>query len=106
MKEKELRTHATCNLCGNKVMATGLPLFWTLTIERWGIDANAMRRAAGLEMMIGNVAIAKIMGPDEDMAKPMMEPVKVTVCEDCCTGKMTSVAMMAECGKEQEGTPA
>ncbi len=39
MKERELREHATCSLCRQKIGHTGLPLFWVVRIERFGIDA-------------------------------------------------------------------
>ena len=38
MKEAELRRYATCSLCGQKIGHTGLPLFWTVTIERFGVE--------------------------------------------------------------------
>lgn len=97
MKEKELRECATCAVCGKKIGKTGMPMFWRVRIERHGIDGNAMRRQIGLEMMLGSVAIAQAMGPDEDMTTPLMEPVTFTVCEDCCT-KQVCVAELAELG--------
>lgn len=83
-------------------MASGLPLFWRVTVERFGIDMQAVQRQHGLGMMLGNGAIAAIMGPDEDLAKPMMEPKTITVCEDCCT-KMTCVAELGEVGEAVRG---
>lgn len=99
MKEKELRQHATCSLCGNKILASGIPLFYRVTIERFGIDMNAAQRQQGLGMLLGGSgALAMVMGPDEDMAHPMMEPAVLTVCEDCSTAKTHFVAGLAEIG--------
>lgn len=95
MKETELRKHATCSLCGSKVMAGGLPLFWRVTVERFGIDIQAATRQQGLTMTLGHAGLAAVMGPDEDMAKPMMDAVTLTVCEACCTAP-TCVAALAE----------
>ncbi len=98
MKEAELRKHATCALCGNKVLAAGMPLFWRVTVERFGIDLRAIQRQQGLTMMLGgNAAIAAAMGPDEDLAMPIGDAETVTVCEACCT-KTTCVAVLAEVG--------
>jgi hypothetical protein len=72
-----------CAKCGKGVMHTGLPLFWRVTIERYGIDANAVRRQVGLEMMLGSPALAAVMGPDETMAKPVMDDVILILCENC-----------------------
>lgn len=83
MKERELREHATCNVCGRKTLASGLPLFWRVTVERFGVDLHACQRQDGLATFIGSTAIAGVMGPDEDLATPMMAPAKVTVCEPC-----------------------
>ena len=96
MKEKELRQHATCAMCGNKVMATGLPSFWRVTIERFGVDMRAVERQQGLTMMLGGSAVlAAVMGPDDEMARQIVEPVTLTVCENCCT-ENTCVARLAE----------
>lgn len=95
MKEKELREIAKCGLCGLPFGHTGLPLFWRVTIERYGVDAAAVRRQTGLGMMLSSPALAQVMGADEDMAKPMMEPVKLTVCEACATNRSLPVAALA-----------
>lgn len=98
MKEKELRESATCAICGNKIGKCGQPMFWRVRIERHGIDAGAVHRATGLGMMLGG-ALASVMGPDEEMTKPLMDPVTLTVCEGCCTAS-TCVAALAEAGSK------
>jgi len=98
MKEAELRKHAICSMCGNKVMASGSPLFWRVTIERLGIKFGPVQRQQGLTMMLGgSAALAAVMGPDEDLASPVMDTVTLTVCEECCT-KSTCVAALADYG--------
>jgi len=102
MKEAELRKHATCSVCGNRILAAGMPLFWTVRIERHGVKLDAVRRQQGLTMMLGgNAAIAAAMGADEDMTMPMMEPVTATVCDSCGT-EMSCVAALAEVGSNAE----
>jgi hypothetical protein len=84
MKERELRAHATCSICKKKIGHSGVPLFYRLTVEQFGVKLDAVRRQAGLEMMLGgHVAIAQAMGPDEDMAMPVMEKLVLVVCEPC-----------------------
>jgi hypothetical protein len=83
MKQAELRKHVDCTHCGQKVLANGVPLFWRVTVERFGVDLNAIRRAAGFEQMLGSPALAAVMGCDEDMAKPMMDTAVITVCDSC-----------------------
>lgn len=95
MKESELRECATCRRCGNKIMSSGVPLFWRVTIERFGIDLQAATRQQGLSMMLGSPVLAMHMGPDEDLAKPVMEKVKVVLCESCCT-EPVMIAALAE----------
>lgn len=86
MKEKELRACATCALCRKKIGASGMPLFWRVRIERHGIKMDAVKRQAGLEMLLdGHVAIAQAMGADEEMTIPVMDPIEFTVCETCAT---------------------
>lgn len=97
MKELELRAHATCSICRQKIGASGLPLFYRLTVERFGVKLDAVRRQAGLEMMLGgHVAIAQAMGPDEEMAMPVMDRLVLVVCESCSTGSHHCIAALAE----------
>lgn len=84
MKERELREAALCAGCGKNIGASGIPLFYRVTIERFGLDFKACQRQQGLGLMLGgHGGLAMIMGPDEDLAVPMMDPVKVTICELC-----------------------
>ena len=97
MKEDELREHAKCNVCGKGIGASGLPMFWTVRVERHGLKADALQRQTGLTMMLGGHAgLARVMGPDEEMTTPLMDPVELTVCETCGT-RSVCVAMLAEC---------
>lgn len=95
MKEAELRQHATCSLCHKKIGHTGLPLFWRVTVERFGVDLMAVQRQQGLGLMIG-APLAAIMGPDETMAEPVMEAKVLTVCETCACERDLPVAALAE----------
>lgn len=106
MKEKELRTHTVCSICHKKIMHTGLPLFWVVSIERFGIDMKAVGRAQGLQTFFGGttaaVVLANVMGPDEEMTTPMMDKVVLTICEDCSCSQNHCVAAMAEMGRQPE----
>lgn len=105
MKETELRQHANCSLCGKGIMHTGIPLFYLVTVERFGIDMRAAQRQQGLGMLLGSAALATVMGPDEDLAKPVMNPVTLTVCETCSTEKeIHCIAHLPELGPEAEET--
>ena len=96
MKERALREHATCSLCAKRIGDAGLPLFWAVTIERYGIDLRAAQRQDGLAALLGSPALAQAMGPDEDLAMPMMEPAKLTVCERCAVDQQLPIAVLAE----------
>lgn len=83
LREKDLRALATCCACGRKVLATGLPLLYRVTIERFGVDVAAMKRQGGLAAFIGSAAIAGVMGPDLDMAERIGDAVQVAMCDSC-----------------------
>lgn len=95
MKEAELRKYAKCSICGRLIGHTGLPLFWTVRIERFGIDMRAVQRQDGLSAFLGSASLAGVMGPNEDMAQRLMEPVTLSVCETCATDS-ACVAGLAE----------
>jgi hypothetical protein len=87
MKENELRKHTNCSRCGEKILHTGLPFFWTITVNRYGVDMGAVKRNAELAGYFGGghygSVFARVMGPDEDMAEKVMDTVTLTLCEDC-----------------------
>lgn len=98
MKEKELREIAKCVMCGKGVGHTGLPLFWRIRIERYGLNMDAIQRQQGLTMSLGGHAVlAAVMGPQEDMAKKILSK-EITLCEECATEKQTVIAVLAEKG--------
>lgn len=101
MKESELRKHLNCSICNNKILATGIPMFWKVTIERLGIDIAAVQRQQGLTMMLGgNASLAMVMGADEEMTKPISDAVEITVCETCCI-KDICIAHLAELTEDE-----
>ncbi len=84
MKESELRKVAECRICHKKIGPSGIPLFWRIRFERYGLKSDVIQRHQGL---------AAVMGPDEDMAD-RIDSFEITVCETCA-GKNTSVYQMA-----------
>lgn len=102
MKEKELRQHTTCSVCSEKILKSGIPIFYTLRIERHIVDLSAIKRQSGLEMMLNSVALAQVMGPDEDMTKSLMEPLELTICNDCDI-EPVMIAALVEKHQPEEG---
>lgn len=96
MKADELREHATCSICSKPIGHTGLPLFWRATIERFGIDMQAVSRQSGLELMTGNIILAAALGNDKDMASPVMETVVLTFCDSCASRADFPIAHLIE----------
>lgn len=80
MKAKDLRP---CDGCGDVLTSNGVPMFYRARVETMGVNINAVRRQVGLGMMIGNAAIARVMGPDEDMAKPVVPAEDLILCREC-----------------------
>jgi len=102
MKENELRELATCAWCHRGIGKSGIPLFWTLELERHMIDLAAVQRQSGLAMMLGgNGLLAGVMGPDDDMTKSVMEPLKISICDECAMGQVV-VAELAERHSDKE----
>jgi hypothetical protein len=65
------------------IEASGLPLFYVVTVERFGVDLDALRRLFALTDIVGSPAVASVFSPDREFARPMMEATKLTVCEVC-----------------------
>lgn len=96
MKAKELREAAICAHCKRPFGHTQYPLFWRITIERLGVDMPAIQRQDGLAMVLGgNAALADVMGPDEDLTRPMQEPVTITLCQQCALSEPVLIGVLA-----------
>lgn len=96
MKELQLRQHTTCDVCNRKVAATGFPIFWTVTVDRWVVDVNACRRQDGLAALLGNTQLAQVMSPDETLAKQLLVPTTLTVCDACAIDQSLLMAALAK----------
>jgi hypothetical protein len=58
-----------CAMCGEGMMKGNVPAFYRFKIEYLAVNLPAVHRAIGLEMAMGNAALAAVMGPGEDLAK-------------------------------------
>lgn len=95
MKERELRAAAICGVCRQKFGSSGLPVFYRITIARYGVDRGPLMRQTALEMMMGgHVDLAQALSPDEDMTVTLQEPATITVCETCAAER-TNVHRLA-----------
>ncbi len=83
MKEDELREAAICGLCENGIGGSKVPFFMRVTIKRYGLNARSLMGQQGLTMQLcGNGHLARIMGPNDDMAE-IIDENTITVCYNC-----------------------
>ena len=104
IKQKDLRK---CANCSKGVMHTGLPLFYRVTVQRYGVDLSAVQAQHGLELIMRSPALAQVLGPDRDIASPLSELTDVFICEECST-KDLMIAMLPElapAGGEESEAP-
>lgn len=81
MKQADLKK---CVRCNKGVMHNGCPIFYRVIVGRMVVNLPAVERQHGLELMLGrNAALAAVMGTNEDLAKPLGDPITVLVCQDC-----------------------
>lgn len=93
MKRAELVRIARCATCRRRIGEASFPTFYRLTLERHGLHLPALMRAHGEDLMMG--PLAGVLGADEDLTVRVMDPVSITICEDCST-KPFLVAALAE----------
>lgn len=92
MKQADLKP---CACCGKGIMHAGTPVFYRVKIESLCVDVGAVKRQHGLEMMMGNAAIAFHMGPQEDLAK-VIDQREALICLQCATEERLPLAMLLE----------
>ncbi len=93
MKERELSKLIVCSCCNQPVTHTKVPLFWKVKVERFGINLKAVERQLALGTFMGSSALASVMGPDEDLAMPVMEPKEISLCEECALRFPVAIAL-------------
>lgn len=94
-----------CANCGKGVAHTGLPLFWVVEIQRFGIDAQAVQRQHGMEQFFGGnrpgaVALADVFNDGAPLASPINDKVKILLCETCVLDHLP-VAALDEAERER-----
>jgi hypothetical protein len=80
MREAELRKRAECSMCREKI-GKGIA-FYTIEAKRYIFDQVAMQRRHGLDLMMGNAALASVFSPDEELAVEMGAS-SLTLCMTC-----------------------
>lgn len=82
LKRSQIEKVIRCIRCGKKL---GHALtFMVLRLDRFMFNHRAIQRQHGLELVVGNAAIAQALGPDEELAVAIVDrPVEVGVCQDC-----------------------
>lgn len=73
-----------CKICGKGLAHAGIPIFYQVKIQTFGLDRRAIETQRGLEMMLGDAApLARVFAPDPHIAKPVGEESTVLVCQSC-----------------------
>lgn len=94
MKSSEL---TKCRVCESPL---GSISFRRVTIEHCIVNTGAVRREAGLAMMMGSDVLAWAIGPDEDVAV-VVGTVTGIVCDRCyCRASLGEIA--EQIGKTEE----
>ena len=93
MKRDEI---TACYLCGGPTA----PSFYQIRAQHYVYNPDAVRRSAGMEMMMGNAMLAHIMGPNEDLATLIETTGPVNVCLQCSAD--LRVADLVEKGEKND----
>jgi hypothetical protein len=65
------------------MMHAGHILFCRISIERLGVRMDRVKRAHGMELLVGNPTLANIMGQDENLAEVLDCQKDLLVCGKC-----------------------
>ena len=74
-----------CIGCNKGVAHDGEITFYRISFDIMMFNAAAIKRQHGLEMMVGSAMIASIMGPNEDLAVALGQPIHALVCDGCAS---------------------
>lgn len=71
-----------CCHCHKGVCEGGQLMSMRIRMTRLVANLGAIRQLAGLEIVL-NPYLASVMGPDEELLKPLAEEVELFVCDRC-----------------------
>lgn len=97
----KLREFEKCASCGRGMAAAGIH-FYRVEVEQLVLDQPAIQRQHGLEMMLGDAALASALGPDEDLAVSVGKGQGL-LCAEC--GLRMPAAVMLEAATSCDGEP-
>lgn len=73
-----------CDACAKPI---GL-VFFRVNVQRFVVDASAVREAAGLETMLGSPTLAEVMGSGRPLAQEL-DGSTLILCQDCARDPIT-----------------
>ncbi len=82
-----------CVCCGKGVGSS--IYFYRATIEHHVLNTRAIQRQHGLEQMVGNAAIAAVMGPDDHLSA-VVSSRTVLICAECSMATLHLAGMAYE----------
>ncbi len=71
------------------------PQFVIVRVRNMLVDTAAVQRQHGMELMVGNAAIAQVMGVDADLAVEMGS-TEVWLCQECAAERQLSAFQLME----------
>jgi len=80
--EEELIKLGKCLICGRALLEKEI-IFYRVSVEMCGFDAQAIKQRVGLEMMLGSGPLARVMGPTDALARVVSGPAKVAIHQSC-----------------------
>jgi hypothetical protein len=97
IKEAELDRLGPCAICRKPLLGNGDVSFYRVQLTRAIFERRAIEKRVGLQMMIGSGAIARVLGPDEDLAVILDGPHEVAVHESCADiGHLLAIVPLPE----------
>ena len=94
-----------CLKCGRQVGQANPLLFFRVTVQRMMFDHRAIQQTAGLELILRSPKLADVFAPDNDLAKPLGEPEKFLLCDECAMSSYP-VAVLEELAANRRNSDA
>lgn len=102
LKEDDLQKLGPCIICNQQLINSTNLTFYKIEVSRGILNIDAIRRRVGAGMLMTN-AIARILGPNEDLAKVFDGPHQLVIHEECAL-KTHHPLDLIQLKEEQEGT--
>ena len=91
-----------CCVCGEGILKDSMT-FYRVSVQQFFAHHQNIRRAHGMEALMGSPTLAALMGPNEDLAVALSQPQAGLLCLRCSTERSFGSVLVSLQERDNDG---